>query len=52
MSLSPSDSAPDLVSSSAHCFGLSEEQEQLRKEIRGFAAREIAPHVMRWDEAS
>ncbi|MEO6830520.1 MAG: acyl-CoA dehydrogenase family protein, partial [Acidobacteriaceae bacterium] len=29
-----------------------EEQQQLRKEIRDFAAREIAPHVMRWDEAS
>src|SRR6202034_1580266 len=26
--------------------------EQLRKEIRNFAAREIAPNVMRWDEAS
>jgi alkylation response protein AidB-like acyl-CoA dehydrogenase len=30
----------------------SEEQRQLRKEIRDFAAREIAPNVMRWDEAS
>ena len=29
-----------------------EEQQQLRKEIRDFAAREIAPNVMRWDEAS
>ncbi len=35
-----------------HSFALSEEQEQLRKEIRDFAAREIAPNVMRWDEAS
>jgi alkylation response protein AidB-like acyl-CoA dehydrogenase len=35
-----------------HSFALTEEQEQLRKEIRDFAAREIAPHVMRWDEAS
>ncbi len=33
-----------------HSF--TEEQEQLRKEIRSFAAREIAPHVMEWDEAS
>lgn len=33
-------------------FRLTEEQEQLRKEIRDFAAREIAPHVMEWDEAS
>ncbi len=32
-------------------FRLTEEQEQLRKEIRDFAAREIAPHVMEWDEA-
>ncbi len=29
-----------------------EEQQQLRKEIRDFAVREIAPSVMRWDEAS
>jgi alkylation response protein AidB-like acyl-CoA dehydrogenase len=33
-------------------FVLTEEQEQLRKEIREFAMREIAPHVMTWDEAS
>ncbi len=36
----------------SHSFALTDEQEQLRKEIRGFAAREIAPNVMRWDEAS
>ena len=36
----------------SHSFGLTDEQEQLRKEIRDFAASEIAPHVMRWDEAS
>jgi alkylation response protein AidB-like acyl-CoA dehydrogenase len=35
-----------------HSFVLTDEQEQLRKEIRDFAAREIAPNVMRWDEAS
>jgi alkylation response protein AidB-like acyl-CoA dehydrogenase len=35
-----------------HSFALTDEQEQLRKEIRDFAASEIAPHVMRWDEAS
>ena len=29
-----------------------DDQRQLRKEIRDFAAREIAPHIMRWDEAS
>jgi hypothetical protein len=33
-----------------HVF--TEEQQQLRKEIREFATREIAPNVMRWDEAS
>jgi len=33
-------------------FGLTHEQEQLRREVRGFAEREIAPHVSRWDEAS
>src|SRR6201992_2868801 len=33
-------------------FVLTDEQEQLRKEIRDFAAREIAPNVLRWDEAS
>jgi alkylation response protein AidB-like acyl-CoA dehydrogenase len=37
---------------STHPFALTEEQEQLRKEIRDFAAREIAPNVLRWDEAS
>ena len=35
-----------------HSFELTDDQEQLRKEIRDFAAREIAPNVMRWDEAS
>ncbi len=33
-------------------FALTEEQEALRKEVREFAAREVAPHVSRWDEAS
>ena len=32
-----------------HMF--TDEQQQLRKEIREFAAREIAPNVIRWDEA-
>jgi alkylation response protein AidB-like acyl-CoA dehydrogenase len=36
----------------SHSFALTDEQEQLRKEIGDFAAREIAPNVMRWDEAS
>jgi alkylation response protein AidB-like acyl-CoA dehydrogenase len=38
--------------SPTHSFALTEDQEQLRKEIRDFAAREIAPNVMRWDEAA
>jgi hypothetical protein len=33
-------------------FTLTEDQEALRREIRDFAAREIAPNVSRWDEAS
>jgi len=37
---------------STYPFTLTEDQEQLRKEIRDFANREIAPNVMRWDEAS
>jgi alkylation response protein AidB-like acyl-CoA dehydrogenase len=33
-------------------FGLTEEQESLRKEVRAFAAKEVAPHVSEWDEGS
>jgi alkylation response protein AidB-like acyl-CoA dehydrogenase len=33
-------------------FHFTDEQEQLRKEIRDFAEREIAPNVSRWDEDS
>jgi alkylation response protein AidB-like acyl-CoA dehydrogenase len=36
---------------SLYPFVLTEEQEQLRREIREFAAQEIAPHVTAWDEA-
>jgi alkylation response protein AidB-like acyl-CoA dehydrogenase len=32
-------------------FQLTDEQVQLRKSIREFAEREMAPHVMEWDEA-
>lgn len=32
-------------------FQLNEEQQQLRKSVREFAGREIAPHVMEWDES-
>ncbi len=41
-----------LSPAAVHPFKLSDEQEQLRREIRAFAAKEIAPHVMEWDEAS
>src|SRR6201990_3389406 len=40
------------MATETHSFALTEEQEQLKKEIRDFAAREIAPNVMKWDEAS
>jgi hypothetical protein len=33
-------------------FQLNDEQLQLKKTVREFAEREIAPHVMEWDEAS
>jgi alkylation response protein AidB-like acyl-CoA dehydrogenase len=37
---------------SLYPFVLTEDQEHLRREIREFAAREIAPNVVAWDEAS
>ncbi len=33
-------------------FGLTDEQESLRKMVRAFAAKEVAPHVSEWDETS
>jgi len=33
-------------------FQLNDEQQQLKKSVRDFAKREIAPHVMAWDEAN
>jgi len=33
-------------------FQLNDEQLQLQKSVRAFAEREIAPNVMKWDEAS
>src|ERR1700743_1543505 len=33
-------------------FELTEEQEELRREIRRFAELEVAPHVREWDEHS
>ena len=45
-------SAATLPNASSHSFRLTEEQEQLRREIRAFAAKEIAPNVMEWDETS
>jgi len=35
-----------------HAYALTEEQEDLRREVRAFAQREILPNVMKWDEAS
>src|SRR6185437_439126 len=32
-------------------FHLSDDQRVLQRTLRDFAAREIAPHVMEWDEA-
>ncbi len=46
------ESRADGEAQSLYPFVLTEEQEQLRREIRTFAAREIAPNVMKWDEAS
>lgn len=40
------------AANSTYPFTLTEEQEQLRKGVREFAAREIAPHVSEWDEHS
>ena len=40
----------DAAQARFHMF--TDEQHQLRKEIREFATREIAPNVSRWDEAS
>jgi len=37
---------------SLYPFVLNEDQEHLRREIREFAAREIAPNISAWDEAS
>lgn len=45
-------SQPAIQDVNTYPFKLTEEQEQLRKEIREFAQREIAPNVSRWDEAS
>ena len=33
-------------------FSFTDEQQQLRRSVREFAASEIAPHVMEWDETS
>jgi alkylation response protein AidB-like acyl-CoA dehydrogenase len=45
-------SAPASSPAPTFPFTLTEDQEALRREIRDFAAREIAPNVLRWDEAS
>src|SRR5438876_11517765 len=43
--------AADLITGGSLDFQLNEEQQHLRRSVRDFAAREIAPHVMKWDEA-
>ncbi|HEY6447560.1 MAG TPA: acyl-CoA dehydrogenase [Acidobacteriaceae bacterium] len=45
-------SAPAADRAATFPFTLTDDQEALRREIRDFAAREIAPNVLRWDEAS
>jgi len=40
-----------MIKSQAMDFRPTEEQELLRRTVREFAAAEIAPHVMEWDEA-
>ncbi len=45
-------SANSIGESSRMNFQFTEEQQQLRKMVREFAEREIAPHVMEWDEAA
>src|SRR5437899_9332039 len=42
---------PAAESGGALDFLLNEEQLQLKKAVREFAQREIAPNVMKWDEA-
>lgn len=46
---SPEASPP--ASSSGFSFSLTEEQIAVKKMVREFAESEIAPHVMKWDEA-
>ena len=43
---------PDSPAAGAECFADTPEQQQMRRSIREFAAREIAPHAARWDEQS
>src|SRR5438876_6336500 len=43
--------AADLITGGSLDFQLNDEQLQLKKSVREFAEREIAPHVMQWDEA-
>src|ERR1700744_4715908 len=50
--MSAATTQPAQQASSTFPFTLTEDQEALRREIRDFAAREIAPNVLRWDEAS
>ena len=43
---------PDSPAAGAECFADTPEQQQMRRAIREFSAREITPHAARWDEQS
>ena len=43
---------PDSAAAGVEFFADTAEQQQMRRAIREFAAREIAPHASRWDEQS
>jgi alkylation response protein AidB-like acyl-CoA dehydrogenase len=42
---------PQRVEEGSLDFQLNDEQQHLKKSVREFAEREIAPNVMKWDEA-
>jgi len=46
------DSRPSAATEDPLDFQFTDEQQDLRRSVRQFAEKEIAPHVMEWDEAS
>src|SRR6202790_1357241 len=54
MDLGPAENCPPALTTCRGSvdFSFTDEQQQLRRSVREFAAAEIAPHVMEWDEAS